>query len=63
LLQLVAAGKLSLRGIITHRYGLDEIQDAYDVFADAATTGALKVVLYGDQACCATLSDPWNGVA
>ena len=50
LLQLVAVGKLSLPGIVTHRYGLDEMQDAYDVFAGAGTTGALKVVLFGEHA-------------
>jgi alcohol dehydrogenase len=50
LLQLVAADKLSLPGIVTHRFGLDEIQDAYDVFERAAETGSLKVVLFGDEA-------------
>ena len=50
LLRLVAAGKLTLPGVITHRFGIQEMQDAYDVFADSADTGALKVVLYGDQA-------------
>jgi alcohol dehydrogenase len=50
LLRLVAAGRLTLPGIITHRFGIQEMQDAYDAFADSADTGALKVVLYGDQA-------------
>ncbi|MER7246881.1 hypothetical protein [Kribbella sp. NPDC000426] len=36
-------------GLVTHRFGLDEMQDAYDVFADPATTGALKVALFGDK--------------
>jgi alcohol dehydrogenase len=49
LLALLAADKVGLPGVITHRYGLEEIQDAYDVFGDAAT-GALKVALFGDQA-------------
>jgi alcohol dehydrogenase len=50
LLQLVGAHKLALPDLVTHRYGLDEIQEAYDVFADASETGALKVVMYGEQA-------------
>jgi threonine dehydrogenase-like Zn-dependent dehydrogenase len=33
------------RKAITHRFGLDEFDQAYDVFARAADTGALKVVL------------------
>ena len=31
---------------VTHRFGLDEMMDAYDVFAGAAETGALKVALF-----------------
>lgn len=50
LLKLLAAGRLGLPGLVTHRFGLDEMQDAYDVFADPATSAALKVVLFGDQA-------------
>jgi alcohol dehydrogenase len=49
LLSMLAAGRLQLPGLITHRFGLDEMQEAYDVFADPATTGALKVALFGDQ--------------
>ncbi|MFD7589313.1 hypothetical protein ACFV84_28215 [Kitasatospora sp. NPDC059811] len=37
---------LDVGGLVTHRFGLDEMQDAYDVFADAADTGALKVALF-----------------
>ena len=33
--------------IVTHRFGLDDIMQAYDTFADAAKTSALKVVLNG----------------
>ncbi|MFJ2866076.1 zinc-dependent alcohol dehydrogenase family protein [Kitasatospora sp. NPDC087314] len=46
LLDLLAAGRLDVAGLVTHRFGLDEMQDAYDVFADAAETGALKVALF-----------------
>jgi alcohol dehydrogenase len=45
LLQLVASGQLDVKRFITHHFGLDEFDDAYDVFARAADTGALKVVL------------------
>ncbi|GAA2740722.1 MULTISPECIES: hypothetical protein [Kitasatospora] len=29
-----------------YRFGLDEMQDAYDVFADTEAGGALKVALF-----------------
>ncbi len=45
LLKAVAAGKLDPKPLITHRYGLDAILDAYDTFGRAAETGALKVVI------------------
>ena len=47
LLKLVQTGKLRPAGLVTHRFGLDDIMQAYDTFADAATTSALKVVLKG----------------
>ena len=46
LLDLLAAGRLEARGLVTHRFALDEMPEAYDVFADAAHTGALKVALF-----------------
>ncbi|SDM35865.1 zinc-dependent alcohol dehydrogenase family protein [Allokutzneria albata] len=45
LLRMLAAGRLDAERYITHRYGLDEIETAYDVFSRPADTGALKVVL------------------
>ena len=45
LLQLVASGQLNAQRFITHHFGLDEFDEAYDVFSRAADTGALKVVL------------------
>ena len=45
LLQLVASGQLDAKRFITHHFGLDEWDEAYDVFSRAADTGALKVVL------------------
>jgi alcohol dehydrogenase len=47
LLKLVQTGKLRPAGLVTHRFGLDDIMQAYDTFADAAKTSALKVVLNG----------------
>jgi alcohol dehydrogenase len=45
LLDMLVAGQLDLGHMVTHRFGLDEFMAAYDVFADPARTGALKVVL------------------
>ena len=45
LLDMLIAGQLDLGHMITHRFGLDGFSEAYDVFADPARTGALKVVL------------------
>jgi alcohol dehydrogenase len=45
LLQMVASGQLSTSPFATHHFALSEIEQAYDVFADAAHTRALKVVL------------------
>ena len=45
LLKLVTEGRLDPRGLTTHRFELNEIMEAYDVFADAANTNALKVTL------------------
>jgi alcohol dehydrogenase len=45
LLDMLVAGQLDLGHMVTHRFGLDELTEAYDVFADPARTGALKVVL------------------
>jgi len=45
LIGLVAGHRLETSAMITHRFGLDEFEAAYDVFANAAETGALKVLL------------------
>ena len=45
LLKMVGSGQLDTGQIVTHRFALDEIMNAYDVFARPAETGALKVVL------------------
>jgi len=40
---MTAAGRFETGAFITHRYRLEEMQDAYDVFSRAGETGALKV--------------------
>jgi alcohol dehydrogenase len=47
LMKLIAGGRLDPTPFATHRFELGEAMEAYDVFADAAATGALKVVLSG----------------
>ena len=39
-----------MSALCTHRFGLDEMQDAYDVFSRAGETGALKVALFNPDA-------------
>ncbi|GGN84584.1 alcohol dehydrogenase [Actinoplanes lobatus] len=45
LLDMLVAGQIDVGSLVTHRFGLDEMERAYDVFADPGRTGALKVVL------------------
>jgi alcohol dehydrogenase len=45
LLDMLVAGQIDVGHMVTHRFGLDEFMAAYDVFADPARSGALKVVL------------------
>ena len=49
LMRLVASGRLDPTIFATHRFALDDTMDAYDTFADAASTNALKVVLQGSE--------------
>ncbi|HET9172691.1 MAG TPA: zinc-dependent alcohol dehydrogenase family protein [Actinospica sp.] len=46
LLKMTAAGRFDSGAFVTHRFGLHEMQEAYDVFERAAETGALKVALF-----------------
>jgi len=46
LLRMVTSGQLSGHGLVTHRFGLDEMMDAYDIFSRAAESEALKVALF-----------------
>ncbi len=45
LLRAVASKKLNPASLITHRFSLDHILDAYDTFARAGETRALKVLI------------------
>ncbi|MDR3408664.1 MAG: zinc-dependent alcohol dehydrogenase family protein [Methylovirgula sp.] len=45
LLKTVASGKLDPKKLITHRFKLDHILDAYETFGKAASTHALKVII------------------
>jgi alcohol dehydrogenase len=45
LLKTVQAGKIDPKRLITHRFKLDKILDAYDTFGRAASTRALKVLI------------------
>ena len=45
LLRLLASRQLDLGQLVTHHFGLDDLMQAYEVFANAADTQALKVVL------------------
>ena len=45
LLKLIEGGRLDPTAFATHRFPLEETMEAYDIFADAAKTHALKVVL------------------
>ena len=44
LLELVRTQQLDATRLVTHHFELDEMMAAYDTFADAANTGALKVL-------------------
>src|SRR6266511_2209648 len=49
LLNLIAEGRLDPTPFSTHRFALGDTLEAYDTFAAAAETDALKVVLEGEQ--------------
>ncbi|MEU2779110.1 zinc-dependent alcohol dehydrogenase family protein [Streptomyces sp. NPDC007162] len=49
LLRMAAAGRLPTTQLVTHTFPLDRMAEAYEVFAHAGTTGALKVVLGEEQ--------------
>jgi len=46
LLAMLAARQITTTDFVTHRFGIEEMLEAYDVFAQAGDTGALKVALF-----------------
>jgi len=45
LLNVLTSGKIDPRQLITHRFTLEKILDAYETFGNAASTHALKVII------------------
>ncbi len=45
LLRLLTGRQINAARFVTHHFGLHDMIEAYDVFARASDTGALKVVL------------------
>ena len=45
LLAMLQAGKLDVGPMVTHRFGFDEVPQAYDLFDDPVGSGALKVAV------------------
>ena len=45
LLRLLTSDQINAKRFVTHRFGMQEMLEAYDVFGRASETGALKVVL------------------
>ena len=45
LMRLMTTGQIDAKPFITHHFDMDDFEEAYDVFARAADTGGLKVVL------------------
>ncbi len=63
LMRLIASGRLDPSLFATHRYPLADTMAAYDTFADAAHTGALKIVLQGAEANASAVGDARVAVA
>ncbi|WP_137228086.1 zinc-dependent alcohol dehydrogenase family protein [Streptomyces sp. BPSDS2] len=49
LLRMLANGRLPTAELVTHRFELGQMEEAYDVFSRAAETGAMKVVLHASR--------------
>ncbi len=57
LLRMIEAGKLDPHRLISHRFSLDAIVQAYDIFRRAADERAIKIVLTNDGAAPATIDE------
>ncbi len=44
MINVVSSGRVDLKGLVTHRYNLDDIEDAYDLFGNQRD-GVLKVAI------------------
>jgi alcohol dehydrogenase len=44
-LSILQSKKFDPKELITHRFRLDQILDAYEAFGNAASTNALKVII------------------
>lgn len=44
LLNVVESGRVDLKPLVTHRFRLDQIEEAYDLFANARD-GVLKIAI------------------
>jgi threonine dehydrogenase-like Zn-dependent dehydrogenase/ribosomal protein S18 acetylase RimI-like enzyme len=73
LMRTLQSGKIDPKKLITHRFSLERIVDAYETFSHAASTQALKVIIETDaaqalsaetekpgRATPATAADVWN---
>jgi len=49
LLKMVEAGKLNPTSLVTHRFAMSDMLQAYDTFSRASAEGALKVIVTGPQ--------------
>ena len=49
LMRLLTTGQLDAGRFVTHHFNMDEFEDAYDIFASAASNGAIKVVLTREE--------------
>ena len=45
LLAMLQAGRIDIGRMVTHRFGFDEVRQAYDLFDDPVASGALKVAV------------------
>ncbi len=63
LMKLIAQGRLDPTLFATHRFAIGETMAAYDTFADAAKTDALKVVLQGSETSAGVLTNDAGAVA
>jgi alcohol dehydrogenase len=45
LLRMLRAGRLDAGRLVTHRFGFDQVPEAYDLFSDPVASGALKVAV------------------